>query len=61
MFLVNILLAAIAVILWLLYRTADSFNEDLKQLRLLVAHIERHLDEKLSADTKEKSQDIQPS
>jgi protein-tyrosine phosphatase len=29
--------------LWLNYQTLDGFNEDLKQLRLLVSHIERRL------------------
>lgn len=42
-FLVFVLLLVIAWLLWLNYQTLDGFNEDLKQLRLLVAHIERHL------------------
>lgn len=40
-FFICLLLAAIVWLLWLNYQTLDSFNEDLKQLRMLVAHIER--------------------
>lgn len=42
-FLICLLLAAICWLLWLNYQTLDGFNEDLKQLRLLVGHIERRL------------------
>ena len=42
-FFICVLLTIIAVLLWLNYQTLDSFNEDLKQLRLLVAHIERRV------------------
>ncbi len=41
MFFIGLLLLAIVWLLWLNYQTLDGFNEDLKQLRLLVAHIER--------------------
>jgi hypothetical protein len=41
-FFIGLLLLAIIWLLWLNYQTLDSFNEDLKQLRLLVARIERH-------------------
>lgn len=40
---VYILLAIIAILLWRIYVTVDSFNEDLKQLRILVGHLERHV------------------
>ncbi|MCB1615661.1 MAG: hypothetical protein KDI30_06580 [Pseudomonadales bacterium] len=40
---VCILLIIIAILVWRIYSTVDSFNEDLKQLRILVGHIERHL------------------
>jgi hypothetical protein len=40
-FFICLLLAAIVWLLWLNYQTLDGFNEDLKQLRMLVAHIER--------------------
>lgn len=43
MFLIGVLLLAIIWLLWLNYQTLDGFNEDLKQLRLLVSHIERRL------------------
>ena len=42
-FFICLLLAAVVWLLWLNYQTLDGFNEDLKQLRLLVAHIERHV------------------
>lgn len=42
-FFICVLLTIIAVLLWLNYQTLDGFNEDLKQLRLLVAHIERRV------------------
>jgi hypothetical protein len=42
-FFICLLLVIIAGLLWLNYQTLDGFNEDLKQLRLLVAHIERRL------------------
>lgn len=42
-FFICVMLVVIAWLLWLNYQTLDGFNEDLKQLRLLVAHIERHL------------------
>lgn len=42
MFFIGILLLAIVWLLWLNYQTLDGFNEDLKQLRILVAQIERH-------------------
>lgn len=42
-FFICLLLLAIVWLLWLNYQTLDSFNEDLKQLRLLVSHIERRL------------------
>ena len=42
-FLITVLLAAIVWLLWMNYQTLDGFNEDLKQLRLLVGHIERRL------------------
>jgi hypothetical protein len=42
-FFICLMLAVIAWLLWLNYQTLDGFNEDLKQLRLLVAHIERHV------------------
>ena len=42
-FFICVLLLAIVWLLWLNYQTLDSFNEDLKQLRLLVSHIERRL------------------
>ena len=41
MFFIGLMLVLIAWLLWLNYQTLDGFNEDLKQLRLLVAHIER--------------------
>lgn len=44
-FLITILMAAIVWLLWMSYQTLDGFNEDLKQLRLLVGHIERKLAE----------------
>lgn len=50
MWLVSLLLIVIAVLLWLLYSTVDSFNEDLKQLRMLVGHIERFIMENGDAD-----------
>lgn len=43
LFLIIILLGAIVWLLWMNYQTLDGFNEDLKQLRLLVGHIERRL------------------
>jgi hypothetical protein len=43
MFLITVLLAAAVWLLWMNYQTLDGFNEDLKQLRLLVGHIERRL------------------
>lgn len=43
MFFICLLLTLIAWLLWLNYQTLDGFNEDLKQLRLLVGHIERKL------------------
>ena len=42
-FFICLLLVIIAGLLWLNYQTLDGFNEDLKQLRLLVSHIERRL------------------
>lgn len=42
-FFICLMLVVIAWLLWLNYQTLDGFNEDLKQLRLLVAHIERRL------------------
>lgn len=42
-FFICLLLAVIAWLLWLNYQTLDGFNEDLKQLRLLVGHIERKI------------------
>jgi hypothetical protein len=36
-------LAIITWLLWLTYQTLDGFNEDLKQLRMLVGYIERRL------------------
>ena len=42
-FLVTVLLLAIVWLLWMNYQTLDGFNEDLKQLRVLVGHIERRL------------------
>ncbi len=42
-FLIIILLIAIICLLWMTYQTLDGFNEDLKQLRVLVGHIERRL------------------
>jgi hypothetical protein len=41
-FFICLMLVVIAWLLWLNYQTLDGFNEDLKQLRLLVGHIERH-------------------
>ncbi|HQQ62281.1 MAG TPA: hypothetical protein PLF22_01770 [Pseudomonadales bacterium] len=43
MFFIGLMLVVIAWLLWLNYQTLDGFNEDLKQLRLLVGHIERKL------------------
>jgi protein-tyrosine phosphatase len=40
-FFICLLLLAIIWLLWLNYQTLDGFNEDLKQLRLLVGNIER--------------------
>lgn len=40
-FFICLMLVVIAWLLWLNYQTLDGFNEDLKQLRLLVGHIER--------------------
>jgi len=45
MWFVCLLLAVIALLLWMLYTTVDGFNEDLKQLRVLVGHIERFIAE----------------
>jgi hypothetical protein len=45
-----ILLAIIAWLLWLTYITVDGFNEDLKQLRLLVGHIEKYLNKEENED-----------
>ncbi|HSC75281.1 MAG TPA: hypothetical protein VLB90_03470 [Pseudomonadales bacterium] len=42
-FFICVMLIVIAWLLWLNHQTLDGFNEDLKQLRLLVAHIERRL------------------
>ncbi len=42
-FFICLLLTVIAWLLWLNYQTLDGFNEDLKQLRMLVGHIERKL------------------
>ena len=42
-FFICLMLAVIAWLLWLNYQTLDGFNEDLKQLRLLVGHIERRI------------------
>jgi len=42
-FFICLLLAVIAWLQWLNYQTLDGFNEDLKQLRVLVGHIERHV------------------
>lgn len=42
-FFICLMLAVIAWLTWLNYQTLDGFNEDLKQLRLLVSHIERHV------------------
>lgn len=50
MWLVSLLLVVIVVLLWMLYNTVDSFNEDLKQLRLLVGHIERFIAEDKDAE-----------
>ena len=36
-----LMLVIIAWLQWLNYQTLDGFNEDLKQLRVLVGHIER--------------------
>lgn len=43
MFFIGLMLVVIAWLLWLNYQTLDGFNEDLKQLRMLVGHIERRL------------------
>lgn len=43
MFFIGLMLVVIAWLLWLNYQTLDGFNEDLKQLRLLVGHIERKI------------------
>ena len=43
MIVIALLLLAVAVLLWLIYSTTDSFNQDLKQLRLLANQIEKHL------------------
>lgn len=40
-FFLFLMLVVIAWLLWLNYQTLDGFNEDLKQLRVLVGHIER--------------------
>ena len=50
-FLVLILLVAIVWLLWLNYQTLDGFNEDLKQLRILVGHIERKVSNEHKTDT----------
>jgi len=42
-FFICLLLAVIAWLQWLSYQTLDGFNEDLKQLRVLVGHIERQV------------------
>jgi hypothetical protein len=42
-FFVCLMLVVIAWLLWLNYQTLDGFNEDLKQLRLLVGQIERNV------------------
>jgi hypothetical protein len=47
MFFIGLMLVVIAWLLWLNYQTLDGFNEDLKQLRMLVGHIER----KMSGET----------
>lgn len=56
-FLMTILLAAIVWLMWMSYQTLDGFNEDLKQLRMLVGNIERKLSEvpsTSSSDTQDK-------
>jgi hypothetical protein len=42
-FLIIVFLATITWLLWMTYQTLDGFNEDLKQLRVLVGHIERRM------------------
>lgn len=42
-FFICVMLVMITWLLWLNYQTLDGFNEDLKQLRMLVGHIERKL------------------
>jgi len=42
-FFICLMLVIIAWLLWLNYQTMDGFNEDLKQLRLLVSHIEKRI------------------
>ncbi len=49
--LTTILLIIIAWLLWLNYTTVDGFNEDLKQLRILVGHIERYLADNIDLTT----------
>ena len=43
MWFIILLLIVIAWLQWLNYSTLDGFNEDLKQLRVMVGHIERKL------------------
>ena len=43
MWFIILLLIVIAWLQWLTYSTLDGFNEDLKQLRVMVGHIERTL------------------